>query len=86
MAKQTVYTIESTSYRTGASHKMTGTLEELCQSFSYTLECGHSYQHEKGNSKINTKPKTIKSLITNINNAETNRTANGCASRYFSLI
>ena len=38
-----------------------GTLEELVKNFSYTLEVGNSW-----NSKINTKPKTIKSLISNV--------------------
>ena len=36
-----------------------GTLEYLKERvFGYTLECGHSY-----NSKINSNPKTIKSLV-----------------------
>lgn len=38
-----------------------GTLEELTEYFGYTLEVGNSW-----NSKINTKPKTIKSLISNV--------------------
>jgi len=38
-----------------------GTLEELTKYFGYTLEVGNSW-----NSKINTKPKTIKSLISNV--------------------
>ena len=38
-----------------------GTLEELVKNFSYTLDVGNSW-----NSKINTKPKTIKSLISNV--------------------
>jgi len=61
------------------------TLEELIEYFSYTLEAGASYSHEKGNSKIDTKPKTIRSLISNLNNAETNRAANGCPSTTYSL-
>jgi hypothetical protein len=39
-----------------------GTLEELIQAFSYTLNCGHSW-----NNKINKHPTTLKSLISNIN-------------------
>ena len=39
-----------------------GTLERLTQYFGYTLLCGHSY-----NSKINQNPKSIKSLIDNVN-------------------
>ena len=61
------------------------TLEELIEYFSYTLECGASYQHERGNKKINRNPKTIKSLITNINNAESNTAANGYSSTYYYL-
>lgn len=38
-----------------------GTLEELTKYFGYTLEVGNSW-----NSKINTNPKTIKSLISNV--------------------
>ena len=40
---------------------------------------------EKGNRKINTNPKTAKSLVTNLNNAVNNSAANGCASEWFSL-
>ena len=39
-----------------------GTLEELTKYFGYTLEVGNSW-----NSKISTKPRTIKSLISNVN-------------------
>jgi hypothetical protein len=39
-----------------------GTLDELIQVFSYTLECGHSWNH-----KINKHPTTLKSLVSNIN-------------------
>lgn len=38
-----------------------GTVPELTEYFGYTLEVGNSY-----NSKINTKPKTIRSLISNV--------------------
>lgn len=56
----------------------TGTLEHLISNvFGYTLECGASYQHEKGNKKINRSPKNIKSLINNLNNATNNSAANG---------
>ncbi len=56
----------------------TGTLEELINgTFGYTLDCGVSYQYEKGNKKINRNPKTIKSLISNLNNAVNNSAANG---------
>lgn len=51
-----------TKYYKGRTSEVTGTLEELTKYFSYTLECGNSW-----NSKINRYPKTIKSLVSNIN-------------------
>ena len=57
------YTI--VSRRCGPVHnnerEVTGTLEYLLQYFSYTLECGASW-----NSKINRYPKTIKSFLKNL--------------------
>jgi hypothetical protein len=41
-----------------------GTLEELIKYFQYTLEVGASY-----NKSIKTKPKTIKSLLSNLDKA-----------------
>jgi hypothetical protein len=58
------------------------TLEEAIKYFGYTLECGASYGWRKGYKKINCNPKTIKSLITNLNNASTNTAANGCGDFY----
>lgn len=58
---------------------LVGTVAELVQKCSYTLETGASYSHEKGNSKINRNPKTFKSLLTNLNNAVNNAAANGYA-------
>ena len=77
MAKQ--YTVIKTRERTGTTYTQVGTLEELVKCYSYTLETGASYSHEKGNAKINKTPKTIKSLITNLNNAVNNAAANGYA-------
>lgn len=54
-----------------------GTLEELIDYYRYTLETGHSYQHEKGNKKINLKPRTVADLVKNLNNAVNNAAANG---------
>jgi hypothetical protein len=71
---------------TVSEYKQTGTVEELIKCFSYTLECGASYQHEKGNSKINRNPKTIKSLITNLNNAVNNSAANGYSNKSYTLV
>ena len=58
------------------------TLEEAIKYYSYTLECGASWQHERGNRKIKLTPKTIKSLITNLNNASSNTARNGCGDYY----
>ena len=58
-------------------HDHTGTLEELTQAFSYTLTVGKSYERERGNRKINLAPKTISSLVNNLNNARDNAARNG---------
>ncbi len=63
----------------------TGTLEELVDKFSYTLEKGHSWEHERGNKKINMHPATIRSLISNLNNAKNNAAANGYSGTSYSL-
>ena len=81
--KAKVYSVTVTSDRTGRSLSHIGTLPELIQSFSYTLECGKSWEHEKGNKKINCQPKNIKSLVTNITNASNNSAANGYAGRSY---
>ena len=60
------------------------TLEEAIEYYNYTLECGYSWQHEKGNKKINVHPKTISSLITNLNNASNNSASNGCGDYFVS--
>ena len=49
-----------------------GTVSELVKQHGYTLECGASWAHEDGNSKINRNPRTIKTLIKNLNNAVIN--------------
>lgn len=58
------------------------TVAEAVKYYGYTLECGASYSYERGNKKINRNPTTIKSLITNLNNASNNSAANGCGSYY----
>jgi hypothetical protein len=60
------------------------TVVELVKYYLYTLETGAAYQSEKGNKKINCKPTTIKSLITNLNNAANNSSANGYAGVIYS--
>ena len=69
----------------GTAMSFDGTVEELTQCFSYTLECGECYQHEKGNKKINRHPKSIDSLIKNLNNASNNRAANGYSGEHYYL-
>jgi predicted CopG family antitoxin len=86
MAKApSVYTIKREKHSNGSNFTMSGTLPELIEKVAYTLECGASYQHEKGNAKINPKPTNIKSLITNLNNAVNNSAANGYAGVTYSL-
>lgn len=58
------------------------TVEQAVDYYGYTLECGASWQHERGNKKINRSPKTIASLITNLNNASNNTARNGCGDHY----
>lgn len=60
MAK--TYTIRKTRGRTGATAEFTGTVEELTTVFSYTLQCGNSW-----NPKINRNPRTAASLVNNLN-------------------
>lgn len=64
-------------------YKFEGTLEELIEAFSYTLEVGESWQHERGNKKINRNPKTIQSLCTNLENAKNNAARNGYGGYYY---
>lgn len=71
--------------RRGRQREVTDTLEGFVEYFAYTLEKGKSWQHEKGNKKINMQPKTIKSLVSNINNAENNAAANGHSDTWYEL-
>jgi len=70
--------------RKGRESDFVGTIAELTQAFSYTLDCGYSYQHESGNKKINKTPKGIKSLVKNIDNASNNSAANGWSDSSYS--
>jgi hypothetical protein len=58
-------------------------LAELIEYYSYTLETGKSYEHERGNRKINLNPKSIESLVQNLNNAKSNAAANGRSNERF---
>ena len=72
-------------HRKGRVTPVSGTIAELTKYFGYTLEKGKSWEHERGNKKINLNPKSIQSLINNINNAEDNAARNGCGSTYYTL-
>ena len=82
------YTVKQVRYSLNGyrEHDYTGTLPELIDKFSYTLLKGHSWEHERGNKKISMQPKTIRSLITNLNNAENNAAANGCSNISYELV
>lgn len=84
MSKQTKkYVITHVRPMSGRSYTSRPlTVAEAVEYFGYTLECGASYAHERGNKKVNCNPTTIKSLITNLNNASNNSAANGCGDMY----
>jgi hypothetical protein len=48
--------------RRGSESPFTGTIAELVSAFSYTLECGNSW-----NPRINRNPKTAKALVSALN-------------------
>jgi len=66
-------------YHRGRRTLWVGTIEQLRSAFSYTLECGNSW-----NSKVKLAGHitTIKSLVSNINKAY-NETQGGCYERDF---
>lgn len=87
MAKQQkIYKIKTTNLTTGSERISEGTLEELIESCRYTLECGKSWEHEKGNKKINMNPKSIKAFVTTLNNARNNSAANGWSNYHSELV
>ena len=75
MAQAKVYTIIKT--HRGREMEFTGPIEELPQRCRSQLECGHSWEYQKGCKKVNTAPKTIKQLLTALANAVYN-TQGGC--------
>lgn len=81
-----IHTISRTNDRTGSFRTYTGTLTEIITKCSYTLECGASWYHERGNKKINLNPTTIGSLVNNLNNAINNSAANGYSGVAFALV
>jgi hypothetical protein len=83
-AAEKVYTIVRS--QNGRERETSGTLEELIQHFSYTLQNGYSWQGaRKGNHKIDRHPKTISALIKNLNWAADNAAANGYSGTSYSL-
>lgn len=59
------------------TYTMEGSLRELIDGYSYTLEVGQSWEHERGNKKINMNPKTIQALCDNLYKAKNNAARNG---------
>lgn len=57
---------------TSKKKHIVGTLGELTDYFSYTLECGKSWESRTGCRKINLHPRQINSLINNVNAANNN--------------
>jgi hypothetical protein len=81
MAK--AYIITSTRPMSGRTYDSRPlTIAEAVDYYGYTLEVGASWAHEKGNKKINRNPRTIKSLLANLNNASNNAARNGCGDYY----
>ena len=78
-----VYRITKCRFRDNREYVQTGTIAELTEAYRYTLEVGADWSHEKGNKKINQSPKTIKSLVTNLENACNNAAANGYSGYMF---
>jgi len=80
---------ESKSGRFGRetrTYEQVGTLVHLVKSYSYSLEVGQSWEHEKGNKKINRNPKSIKTLVSNLYNAKNNAAADGYSGSYFEQV
>ena len=63
-----------------------GTLAELIKAYSYTLEVGQSWEREKGNKKINCNPKSVATLVANLNNAVNNSAADGYAGKDYRVV
>lgn len=77
------YVITKINSRNGSRYESFPlTLAEAIEYYSYTLECGACYSHERGNKKINKNPTTIKSLISNLDKASSNSASNGCGFYY----
>ena len=82
--KKFVITCEKGLYTTREYKSRPLTIAEAVEYYGYTLEKGAAYAYERGNKKINCNPTTLKSLLTNLNNAVNNAAANGYASETYS--
>jgi len=64
--------------RRNRTSETSGTIDELITHFRYTLLKGYSW-----NKKVNKTPKTIKSLILNLNKATDSAAANGYGDTFY---
>ncbi len=71
MKKEKKFTVQING-RNNSTRTTTGTIQELTEYFSYTLEVGNSWDP-----KVNRNPKTIKALVSNVNRAYDASTGNG---------
>lgn len=90
MAKDKIFTVQCAKSGTFTSktsyYYQTGTLMELIKAHSYTLEVGKSWEHEKGNKKINMNPKSVLQLVKMLNYAVDNAAANGYSGKTYSIV
>ena len=77
MKKQTIKLIALIKTRRGRRTLWVGTLAQMTKAFSYTLECGHSWNYQI---KTADQIKNIKSLVSNLKKA-VNETQGGCYDR-----
>lgn len=80
-----IYTITRTTNGSYTEYKQSGTLTELIEIYQYNLATGASYEHERGNKKIIMKPKTARSLVTQLNSASRNSSLSGNGSSFYEL-
>lgn len=85
MRKLKKYTIEFNKYRE-CNIQYRGNLHELIDYFNDLLEEGKLYENERYNRKITTNPKSIRSLIINLNNSKNNASRNGHTNDNYHLI
>ena len=81
MAKQPKQYNIQINGRNNSTRTTTGTIEELTQYFSYTLEVGNSWDKS-----VNRTPKTINALISNVNKAYDAATGNGYSGKSIELV